>query len=111
VGFSCVTKNFVIGFTLSFLALPLPPSLRAQVEMSVEKSKIKAVTLPSADAGNVVGCTLQEGFNGRLISDGCKRRFRAVWAGIRAALSDADIEAARRIEADAKRRTVNWPGR
>jgi hypothetical protein len=41
----------------------------------------------------------------------CKRRFKAVWSGIRSGLSDADIEAARRIEADADRRFKKWPER
>jgi hypothetical protein len=39
----------------------------------------------------------------------CKRRFKAVWAGIRAGLSEADIEAARRVEADVDRRFKKWP--
>jgi hypothetical protein len=43
--------------------------------------------------------------------DECKRRFKAVWAGIRAGLSDADIETARRVEADADRRSKKWPER
>jgi hypothetical protein len=34
-----------------------------------------------------------------------------VSAGIRAGLSEADIETARRIEADADRRLRKWPGR
>jgi hypothetical protein len=38
----------------------------------------------------------------------CKRRFRAVWSGIRSSLSDADVEAARRVEADADRRFKKW---
>jgi hypothetical protein len=40
----------------------------------------------------------------------CKRRFKAVWAGIRQGLSEADIEAARLVEAAADRR-AKWPGR
>jgi hypothetical protein len=43
--------------------------------------------------------------------DECKRRFKTVWAGIRAGLSDADIEAARGILAAADRRTTNFPRR
>jgi hypothetical protein len=41
----------------------------------------------------------------------CKRRFKAVWAGIRPRLSAADIDAARRVLEAADRRTVKWPGR
>lgn len=40
--------------------------------------------------------------------DECKRRFKVVWAGVHAALSEADIEAARRFEADADRRFKRW---
>jgi hypothetical protein len=40
----------------------------------------------------------------------CKRRFKAVWAGIRPGLSEADVEAARRV-ADASDRRTRWPGR
>lgn len=38
----------------------------------------------------------------------CKRRFKAVWAGIRDGLSEADIEEARSIVEAADRRTVKW---
>ena len=41
----------------------------------------------------------------------CKRRFKAVWAGICAGLSEADIEAARSILAAADQRTTKWRGR
>lgn len=41
----------------------------------------------------------------------CKRRFKAVWAGIGPGLSKADIDAAKRILDAADRRTVKWPGR
>jgi hypothetical protein len=40
----------------------------------------------------------------------CKRRFRAVWTGIRNGLSEAEIEAARRVEADVERRFKKWHG-
>jgi hypothetical protein len=43
--------------------------------------------------------------------DECKRRFKTVWAGIRLGLTEADIEAARRIEVDADRRFKKWPER
>jgi hypothetical protein len=41
----------------------------------------------------------------------CKRRFRVVWAGIRAGISEAAIGAARRIVDATDRRTVKWPER
>jgi hypothetical protein len=41
----------------------------------------------------------------------CQRRFRAVWAGIRSGLSEADVEAARRVVADTDRRVKKWPER
>jgi hypothetical protein len=40
--------------------------------------------------------------------DECQRRFKAVWAGIRAGLSAPDIEAARRVESDADWRFKKW---
>jgi hypothetical protein len=40
----------------------------------------------------------------------CKRRFRAVWADTRI-VSEADVEAARRVEKDADRRFKKWPVR
>jgi hypothetical protein len=40
----------------------------------------------------------------------CKRRFKAIWAGIRSSLSETDIEAVRGLEA-ADRRTSNFPHR
>jgi hypothetical protein len=49
---------------------------------------------PTGDRGN---CS---------VMDECKRRFKAVWSGIRDGLSAVDIEAARRIETEAERRTV-----
>lgn len=43
--------------------------------------------------------------------DECKRRFKAIWAGIRPRLSEADIDAAKQILDAADRRTVKWPGK
>lgn len=40
----------------------------------------------------------------------CKRRFKAVWAGIRSGLSEADCETAKRVLDEAERRTTKWPG-
>lgn len=41
----------------------------------------------------------------------CKRRFKAVWSGIRTSLSEADIEAARRTVEAAHQRSSNWARR
>jgi hypothetical protein len=40
-----------------------------------------------------------------------KRRFKAVWAGIRTGLTDVDVETARKIEAAVDRRFKKWPVR
>jgi hypothetical protein len=57
------------------------------------------------------GCAQPAGHRGHCSDlEECKRRFRTVWSGIRSGLSEADVGAARRVEADADKRFLKkWP--